>query len=105
VTVKRTREEIATHSLPFIKYETVNLEPLPIEYRYKEPRVVNKPVTETYQERVPYTEEVEVKVKVAGERTKKVTREFVVRVPETYDEEYTVKVAKTEFIERPSTKP
>ena len=103
VTLKRTREEIATRSLPFVKYETVDLEPLPIEYRYKEPRLVDKNVVETYQERVPYLEEVEVKVKVAGERTKKVTREFVVRVPEPYDEEYTVKIAKTEYIEKDVT--
>ena len=103
VTLKRVREEIASRNLPFVKYETVDLEPLPIEYRYKEPKVVNENVVETYQERVPYLEEVEVKVKVAGERTKKVTREFIVRVPEPYDEEYTVKVAKTEYIEKDVT--
>jgi len=103
VTLKRTREEIATHSLPFIKYETVNIEPQPIEFRYKEPRPVTKSVIETYQERVPYTVEVEVKVKRAGERMKKVTREVVKRVPVPYDEEYTVKVAKTEFIEKDVT--
>ncbi len=103
VKLKRTREELATHDIPFVKYETVDIQPQPIEYRYKEPRVVNKNVTETYQVRQPYEVEVEVKVKVAGERTKKVTREFIIRVPEPYEEEYTVKVAKTEYVEKDVT--
>ena len=104
VTIKRTREETASRNLPFIKYvPLVDIKPLPIEYRYKTPRIVPTTAIETYQERVPYEEEVEVKVKVAGERTKQVTRQFVVRMPEPYDEEYTVKVAKTEYIEKDVT--
>ena len=102
VTLKRTREETATRILPFVRYENVELK-TPVEYRYKEPRPVSKPVTEIYQERESYPVEVEVKVKRAGKRMKKITRDVVIRVPEIVDEEYTVKVAKTEYIEKDVT--
>ena len=102
VTLKRTREETATRILPFVRYENVELK-TPVEYRYKKPYPVSKPVTEIYQERESYPVEVEVKVKRAGKRMKKITRDVVIRVPEIVDEEYTVKVAKTEYIEKDVT--
>ena len=102
VTLKRTREETATRSLPFVRYENVELK-APVEYRYKEPRLVFKPVTEIYQERESYPVEVEIKVKRAGKRIKRTTRDVIIRVPETYEEEYTVKIAKTEYIEKDVT--